>query len=104
MKVVEDELWLVREELQAVKGDLSVKVTTLDRVLREALEVRNSMERLTEELDRLQMDLEKHKALASQRGKVIAELRDESCTQWASRWLAFQCKASRDFPDLEFNI
>ena len=35
---------------------------------------------------------------------MIAELRDEACTQWASGWLAFQHKASRAFPDLEFNI
>ena len=43
-------------------------------------------------------------ALASRRGEVIAELRDEACTQWASGWLAFQRRASRAFPDLELNI
>ena len=32
LKVSKDELWLAREELQAVKGDLYAKVTTLDRV------------------------------------------------------------------------
>ena len=31
-KVTEDEVRLAREELQVVKGDLRVKVTTLDRV------------------------------------------------------------------------
>ena len=35
---------------------------------------------------------------------MIAKLRDEACTQWASGWLAFQRRASRAFPDLEFNI
>ena len=35
---------------------------------------------------------------------MIAELKDEACTQWASGWLAFQRWASRAFPDLEFNI
>ena len=30
-KAAEDELWLAREELQAIKGDLCVKMTTLDR-------------------------------------------------------------------------
>ena len=35
---------------------------------------------------------------------MIAELRDEAYTQWASRWLAFQRRASQAFPDLEFNI
>ena len=62
------------------------------------------MERLTEELDRLWMDLVRQEALASRRGEVIAELKDEACTQWASGWLSFQRRASRAFPDLEFNI
>ena len=79
VKVVKDELRLAREELQAVKGDLCAKVTTLDWVRQEALEARNSMERLTEELGKLWMDLERQEALASWRGKVIAELRDEAC-------------------------
>ena len=35
---------------------------------------------------------------------MIAELKDEACTQWVSGWLAFQRRASRPFPDLEFNI
>ena len=47
------------------------------------------MERLTEELGRLWMDLERQEALVSRRGEVIAELRDKACTQWAFRWLAF---------------
>ena len=62
------------------------------------------MECLTEELGRLQRDLARQEALASQRGEVIVELKDEACTQWASGWLAFQRRASRAFPDLEFNI
>ena len=99
-KVVEDELRLDREELQAIKGDLWAKVA----VGQEALEAGNFVERLMEELGRLRMDLARQEALASQRGEVIAELKDEACTQWASRWLAFQRWASRAFPDLEFNI
>ena len=79
-------------------------MTTLDRVRQEALEAGNSVERLMEELGKLRMDLERQEALASRRGEVIAELRDEACTQWAFGWLAFQRKASRAFPDLEFNI
>ena len=35
---------------------------------------------------------------------MIVELKDEACTQWASGWLAFQHRASRAFPDLEFNF
>ena len=103
-KVAEDELWLAKEELKAVKGDLCAKVSALDRVRQEALETGNSVERLTVELGKLRMDLARQEALASRRGEVIAELKDEACTQWASGWLAFQRWASRAFPDLEFNI
>ena len=104
MKVSEDELRLTREELQAAKDDLLVKVTTLDRVRQEALEAGISVERLTEELGKLRMDFERQAALANRRGEVIVELKDKACTQWASGWLAFQRRASRAFPGLEFNI
>ena len=103
-KVTEDELRLAREELQAAKGDLCAKMTALDRVRQEPLEAGNSMERLTEELGKLRMDLKRQEALASQRGKVIAVLKDEACTEWAFGCLSFQRRASRAFPDLEFNI
>ena len=93
-KVVEDKLRLAREELQAVKGDLWTKMAALERARQEALETGNSMECLTEELGRLRMDLARQEAMASQRGKVIAELKDEACTQWASGWLTFQRRAS----------
>ena len=86
-KVAEDELWLEREELQDVKGDLWAKIVALERARQEA-----------------QMDLARQEALASRRGEVIAELKDEACTQWASGWLSFLCRASRAFQVLEFNI
>ena len=50
------------------------------------------------------MDLVRQEALASRRGKVIVEVKDEAYNQWASRWLSFQRRASRAFSDLEFNI
>ena len=62
------------------------------------------MECLKEELNRLWMDLARQEALDNRKGEVIAELKDEVCTKWASGWLAFQSQASRAFPDLEFNI
>ena len=77
-KVAEDELQLAREELQAVKVDLWAKMAALVRARQEALEAGNSVECLTEELDRLRMDLAWKEALASQRGEVIAELKDEA--------------------------
>ena len=79
-------------------------MAALEQARQEALEAGNSVECLTEELGRLQMDLARQEALASWRGEVIAELKDEACTQWASGWLVFQRRASRAFPDLEFNI
>ena len=103
-KVAEDELQLAKEELQAVRGDLWAKMAAMERARQEALEVGNSVECLSKELGRLRMDLARQEALASQMGEVIAVLKDEACTQWASGWLAFQRQASRAFPDLEFNI
>ena len=70
------------------------KMAALERARQEVLEASNSMERLTEELGKLQIDLARQEALASRRGEVIAELKDEACTQWASGWLAFQRRAS----------
>ena len=103
-KVAEDELRLAREELEAVKGNLWAKMAALEMARQEASEAGNSMECMMEELGRLQMDLARQEALASRRGEVIAKLKDEACIQWASGWLAFQRRASRAFPDLEFNI
>ena len=62
------------------------------------------MERLTEEVSKLRMDLERQEALASRRGAVIAELKDKACSQWAFGWLTFQHRVSRAFLGLEFNI
>ena len=80
------------------------KIVALEQARQEGLEAGNFVERLTEKLDRLQMDLMRQKALTSRRGEVIVELKNEACTQWAPGWLAFQRRASRAFPDLEFNI
>ena len=42
--------------------------------------------------------------MVSQRAGVIAELRDEAFTLWAFGWLAFQCRAAKVFPGLDFNF
>ena len=65
-------------------------MATLEWACQEALKVGNSVECLTKELGRLRMDFVRQEALASRRGEVIAELKDEACIQSASRWLAFQ--------------
>ena len=90
--------------MQVVKGDLWANIAALERARQEALEAGNFVESLTEELGKLRMDLTRQEALASRRGEVIAKIKDKACTQWASGWLAFQCRDSRAFPDLEFNI
>ena len=46
------------------------------------------MERLAEECNALRRDLQKQEAMVSQRDGVVAELRDKTCTLWASGWLA----------------
>ena len=101
VKVAEDELWLAREEVQAVKGDLWAKITTLERARQEALEAGNSVERLTEELGRLRMDLKRQEALVSRRGEVIAELRNKY--PMGLRVVAFQ-RGFPSFPRLRFYI
>ena len=42
--------------------------------------------------------------MISQRDRVIAKLRDEACTLWASGWLAFGRRATKVFPGLDFNV
>ena len=79
-KVAEDELQLAREKLQAVKGDMWAKMAALERACQEALEAGNYVECLTEELGRLWMDLVRQEDLASRRGEVTSELKDEACT------------------------
>ena len=42
--------------------------------------------------------------MISKRDGVIAELKDEACTLWASGWLAFRCRAAKDFSGFDFNL
>ena len=50
----------------------------LDRACREASEVESSVERLAEECNALQGDLQRRETMIIQRDGVIAELRDEA--------------------------
>ena len=89
LRFIEDELWVVKEEFQAAREELYTKAATLDHACREASKAESSMERLAEECNVLQGNLQRREAMISQRDGVIAELRDEACTLWASGWLAF---------------
>ena len=57
LRVVEDELWVVKEEFQAAREELCTKAAALDRALREASEAESSVERLVEEYSVLRGDL-----------------------------------------------
>ena len=76
----------------------------LDGARREASEAVSSVERLTKECHGLREDLHRQETLVVQRDEVIGRLRDEACTQWASRWLAFQKKAFDAYPGLDLNF
>ena len=40
--------------------------------------------------------------MVNQRDGVIAKLRNEACTLWASEWLALRRRVANDFPGLDF--
>ena len=104
LRVAKDELGEVKEELQATKEELCTKSATLDWAYIEASEAKSSMERLIEKCNALHEDFRRQEALVSQRDGVIVELRDKACTLWAFRWLAFQRRAAKVFPSLDFNF
>ena len=62
------------------------------------------MERLAEECSALRRDLQRREAMISQRDGVIAELRDDACTLWASGWLVFRRRVAKAFQGLDFNL
>ena len=95
---------LVKEEFQAAREELCTKVTALDQACREVSKAESSMERLAEECNALRGDLQRQEAMVNHKDGVIAELRDEACTLWASGWLDFQRRAAQAFPSLDFNF
>ena len=95
---------MARDELHVVRDELHINATMLSRVSQEASEVVWSMECLTEECHGFCGDFQRQEALVSQKDGVIAELREEACTLWASEWLSFRRKAAKVFPGLDFNF
>ena len=100
----QSELWGSREELRVARDELRNKTALLNGARREASEAISSVERLTEEFHGLRGNLHRQETLVIQRDDVIARLKDEACTQWASGWLAFQRKAANAYPGLDFNF
>ena len=95
---------MVKEEFQATMEKLCTKAAALDWARREASEAESSVKRLAEECNMLCEDLQRQETMVSQRDGVIAEVRDEACTLWASRWLAFRRRAAKAFSSLDFNF
>ena len=95
---------MVKEELQIARNELHNKAALLDRARCEASEAESSIERLTEECSALRRDLQRQGALVTQRDEAIAVLRDETCSSWASGWLAFQLRVAKAFPGLDLNF
>ena len=93
-----------REELREARDELRNKIVLLDGARREASEAISSVEHLTEEFHGLRGDLHRQETLVVQRDEVIARLRNEALTQWASGWLAFQRKVVNAYPGLDFNF
>ena len=111
LQMVRDELFMSqselrgsREELRAAKDELRNKIVLLDEARPEASKAISSAERLTEECRGLCGDLHRQETLVVQRDEVIGRLREEACTQWASRWLAFQRKDANAYLGLDFNF
>ena len=84
LRVVQDELRVVKEEFQAAKEELCTKAAALDWAYREVSEAESSVERLAKECNALRGDLQRREAMVNHKDGVIAELRDEACTLWAS--------------------
>ena len=111
LQIVRDELFTSqselrgsREELREARDELCNKTALLNGARREDSEAVSSVERLTKECHGLRGDLHRQENLVVQRDEVIASLRDEACTQWASRCLAFQRKAANSYPGLDLNF
>ena len=85
----QNELRVTQVELRAARDELRNKATLLDGARREASEAVSSIKHLIEECHGLRGDLQRHEILVVQNDGVIASLKDEACTQWASGWLAF---------------
>ena len=75
---------VVKEELQAARGELHNKAMMLDRASCEASEAESSIERLTDEYHAMRGDLQRQVALVVQRDRAITSLKDKACTQWTS--------------------
>ena len=57
LRVVKDELWVVKEEFKDAKEELYTKAAALDRARREASKAESSVERLAEKCNALRGDL-----------------------------------------------
>ena len=104
LQTAQNELRVVKGELQPARDKLRNQAVLLDRACREASEAENSIERLTDECHALRGGLQRQETLVVQRDRAISSLRDEACTQWASGWLAFRRRVPNVYPGLDLNF
>ena len=132
LQSAQSELQLVREELitsrgeqrdlqaelRAVIGGLNEMEKQLEISCHEVLEGKVLLEiarhesskavnlsgRLSEECRGLCTELHQRDSMIAQMDEVIKQLRNQAGAQWASRWLAFQRKATHAYSNLDFNF
>ena len=66
------------------RDELRLKTKTLSQVCQEVSKAESTVGCLNKECHKLRDELQRQQALFSQKEGVIAELRDEACTLWAS--------------------
>ena len=104
MRVVKARHQANKEELQAVRDELRLKTTALNRVFQEVSKADSTVGSLNDECQGLHDDLKRQQDLVAQKERVITELREEACTLWAFGWLSFRRKASKVFLGLHFDF
>ena len=91
-------------QLETARREAAEGKMLLETARRQYSEAANSSERFNEECRGLRADLLQQVDMVTQRDEVIRQLRDQAGAQWASRWLAFQQKATRTYSGLDFDF
>ena len=104
LRAIRNDLNSKEAQLEAARQEVSKSKMLLDTARHEHSEAAHSSERLSEECRGLRADLLQQVDTVAQRDDVIRQLRNQAGAQWASGWLAFQQKATRVYPDLDFDF
>ena len=104
LRAIRNDLNSKEAQLEAARQEVSKSKMLLDTARHEHSEAAHSSERLSEECRGLRADFLQQVDTVAQRDEVIRQLRNQAGAQWASGWLAFQQKATRVYPDLDFDF